>query len=59
MDLLVILLVIAIIGFGVYLITTYIPMVAPFKTIIIIIACIFIFLYMLRALGVVIPNVMR
>lgn len=59
MDLLMLLLVIAIIGFGVWLITNKIPMDPIFKTVIYIIAFVFIFLLLIRTLGVSIPNVMH
>lgn len=58
MDLLMLLLVIALIGFGIYLITTYIPMPPIFKTIIYVIAAVIIFLYLIRVLGVALPNVL-
>lgn len=59
MDLLVLLLVVALIGFGVYLIITYIPMPPIFKTAITIIAVVIVFLYMIRALGFALPNVLH
>jgi uncharacterized membrane protein len=59
MDLLILLLVIALIGLGVYLITNHIPTTAPPKTVIIIIAVIFVFLILIRALTVPIPNLLR
>lgn len=59
MDLIVLLLVIGIIGFAVYLIVTYIPMPDIFKTVIIIFAAILLLLYLIRILGIAIPNVIR
>ncbi len=59
MDLITLLLVVALAGFLVYLITEYIPMPAPFKTAIIVIAVIVMVLYVLRVLGVGLPNVLR
>jgi len=43
---------IAVLGFIVYLITTYIPMPAPFKTIIYVIVAIILILYIINILGV-------
>ncbi len=59
MDLITLLLVVALAGFLVYLITEYIPMPAPFKTVIIVIAVIVLIIYVLRVLGVSVPNVLR
>lgn len=46
------LLTVAIIGFVVWLITTYVPMPAPFPTIIIVIAGIIVLVMALRAFGI-------
>jgi hypothetical protein len=43
---------IALMGLIVYLIVTYIPMPAPFKQIIVVIALIFLILYLMRVLGI-------
>ena len=59
MDLLILLLIIAVIGFGVYLIVTYIPMPPIFSTAITIIAVIFVILFLFRTLGGHLPNVMH
>ncbi len=52
MDLLSLIVVIAIVGFVVWAITTLIPMPAPFKQVIIGFACLVLCLYVLQALGV-------
>lgn len=44
-------LVIALAGFLVYLITTYVPMPAPFKTVIVAVAAIVLILYLMSAFG--------
>jgi hypothetical protein len=44
---------IAILGLVVWLIVTYIPMPAPFKTIIIVIAVVILLLYLIQAFGFV------
>jgi len=51
MGLIELVLVMAIVGFLVYLIVTYIPMPAPFKTAIVVIVVIVLVLYLLRILG--------
>ncbi len=43
----------ALIGFVLWLILTYIPMPAPFKTIICVIVAVFLIVYLMRILGVV------
>ena len=43
---------IALLGFLVYLITTYIPMAAPFKTIIYVIVAVILILYVMRVFGI-------
>jgi len=45
-------LVLALVGFVVYLITTYIPMPAPFKTGIIVVVVVLLILYLMRELGI-------
>lgn len=59
MDLIVLILVIALIGFAVYAITTYIPMPPIFKTAIIVLTVIVMVLWLLERLGTHLPNVMR
>jgi multisubunit Na+/H+ antiporter MnhC subunit len=59
MDLLLVLFVIALIGCGVYLITTYIPMPPIFHTAILLIAVVFVLLYLFRTFGGSLPNVMH
>lgn len=49
---LLLILTIALLGFLVYLITTYIPMPAPFKTIIYVVAAIVLLLYLMSAFGI-------
>lgn len=58
MDLIMLVFALALIGGLVWAITTYIPMPSIFKTVIQIIAVVVMFLYLLRALGTSIPNVM-
>jgi predicted membrane channel-forming protein YqfA (hemolysin III family) len=43
---------IALVGLIVYLITTYVPMPAPFKTIIYVICVIFLIIYLMRVLNI-------
>jgi len=45
----------ALVGFLVYLIVTYIPMPEPFKTGLIVLAVIFVILYLVRLFGLDIP----
>jgi len=59
MDLLLLLLAIALIGFGVYLIVTYIPMPDIFKTGVTVLAIVFVLLYLFRVLGGNLPNVLH
>ena len=58
MDLLMLVLVLAIIGFFVWLITTKIPMDPMFKTAIHILVLVVVVLWLLRRLGANIPNVL-
>ena len=58
MDLIVLVLVLAVIGFIVWLITTKIPMDPIFKTIIYVVVAIVLVLWVLRRFGGGIPNVM-
>jgi hypothetical protein len=58
MDLIILVLMLAVIGFFVWLITTKIPMDPMFRLAIQIIVIIVIFLFLLRRLGGAIPNVM-
>lgn len=59
MDLLTLLFVIAVVGFGVHLVVTHIPMPSPFRTVIILIAVIALFLYVLRVFNINLPNLVR
>jgi hypothetical protein len=52
MGLIELVLVIAVVGFLVYLVTQYVPMPAPFKQAIIVIVVIVLVLFLLRLLGV-------
>lgn len=52
MGLIELVLVLAIVGFVVYLITTYVPMPPAFKTAIVVIVIVVLVLYLLRVLGV-------
>jgi len=52
MGLIELLIIIAVIGFLVWALTTYVPMAAPFKTAIIVLAVIVLILYVLRVLGI-------
>jgi len=52
MGLIELIIIIAIVGFLIYALTTYVPMPAPFKTAIIVVAVIVLILYVLRALGI-------
>ena len=46
------LLVIALVGFFIYIVTTYIPMAPIFKTVIYVIAAVVLILYLMRAFGI-------
>lgn len=59
MDLLVLIFVIAIVGYGVHLIVTKVPMPDPFRTAIIIIAVIALLFYLLRVFNINLPNFIR
>jgi hypothetical protein len=59
MDLIVLLLVVALVGFIVYLITTKIPMPPYWALALQIVALIIIVLFLLRQFGLVLPNVLR
>lgn len=48
-------LILALIGCAAYLIVTYIPMMAPFKTLITILAVVFCVLILIRAFGLDVP----
>jgi len=52
MGLIELLVLIAVVGFLVWALTSYVPMPAPFKTAIIVIAVIVLVLFVLRALGI-------
>ena len=58
MDLLMLVLMIALVGFVVYLITTHIPMPPMFKTAIQIIVVVALILYLLQRFGGGLPNVL-
>jgi hypothetical protein len=58
MDLIVLILGIALIGFLAWVVTTYIPMGPPFKLAIYIICAVVLVLFLLRQFGGVVPNVM-
>lgn len=49
------LVVLALIGFGVYMLVTYVPMAPPFKTAIIVIAVLVLVIYVVRLFGLDIP----
>lgn len=59
MDLISVLLVVAVVGFFVWLLITYVPMPPPIQTVIVVVTAIVLVLYVLRALGFVLPNVLR
>ena len=59
MDLVLLLLVIALIGFVVFLLTTKIPMPPMWATALQLIALIVVILFLLREIGVTLPNVLR
>ena len=58
MDLIMLVLVLAVVGFIVWLITTRIPMPPMFQTIIYVVVAIVLILWLLRRFGAGIPNVM-
>lgn len=58
MDLVMLVLVLALIGFLIHLIITHIPMAPMFKTAIIIIVVVAIVLYLIRRFGGSLPNVL-
>lgn len=58
MDLLIVLFVLALIGCGAWLLTTYIPMEPVFKMGIRIVAAVVMIMYLFRVFGGSIPNVM-
>lgn len=58
MDLLILVLIAAVIGFGVWLITTKVPMPPAYATTIQVVALILLVLWFLRAVGARIPNVL-
>lgn len=59
MTLITFVLTLALVGFLLWLIVTYIPMPDPFKTVLIVIAVIFVVLYVLQAIGFVGPGLPR
>ena len=58
MDLIMLVLVIALVGFAIWAITTYIPMPPIFKTAIIVLTVIVLVLWLLKRLGTGLPNVL-
>ena len=50
MDLLTLIILLAVIGFAVWLVITYIPMPAPFKQVIVVIVVLVVLLFVVRAL---------
>lgn len=58
MDLIILVLMLALIGFGVWAITTYIPMPPIFRTGIYVLVFVLVLLYVLRLLGANLPNVL-
>lgn len=58
MDLVMLILVVALVGFLVWAITTYIPMPPLFKTVITIICVIVLILFLIRRFGGGLPNVL-
>jgi len=52
MGLIGLVLVIALVGFVVYLITTYIPMEQPFKIVIYVVVAVFLIIYLMRVLNI-------
>lgn len=59
MDLILLVLVIALVGFVVYLITTKIPMPPYWALTLQILALVLLLLYVLRVFGIVLPNLVR
>lgn len=59
MDLILLVLVLAVVGFVLWLITTKIPMDPIVKLVIQIVVVVVMVIWLLRHLGIVIPNVMR
>ena len=53
MSLIALVLVLVILGVGLYLINTYVPMAAPIKTIINVVVIIFVLIWLLEAVGLV------
>ena len=58
MDLIMLVLVIALVGFAIWAITTYIPMPPIFKTAIVVLTVIVLVLWLLKRLGAGLPNVL-
>ena len=58
MDLIMLVLVIALVGFAIWAITTYIPMPPIFKTAIVVLTVIVLVLWLLKRLGTGLPNVL-
>lgn len=59
MSLITLVLVLAIVGFLLWLIVTYIPMPEPFKKVIVVVVVIVLVLYLLQLFGIVGPSVPR
>ena len=58
MDLVMLVLVLAVVGFIIHLILTYVPMPPIFRTVIIIVVVIVLILFLLRKFGSGIPNIL-
>lgn len=59
MDLILLVLTLAIIGFFMWLITTYVPMPPPFKTAIHVLVIVILVVYVLGRLGFALPHLLR
>lgn len=59
MDLIALVLVLALIGFVIWILTTYIPMPPPIKTAIIVVTAIVMVIWLLGRIGLAIPNVLH
>lgn len=59
MSLISLVLTLAVVGFILWLIVTYVPMVAPIKNVILVVVVIVVVLWLMQVFGVVGPNVPR
>ena len=59
MPLISLIIILAVVGFILYLITNYIPMSAPFKQVILVVVVIVLVLWLMQVFGIVGPNVPR